>query len=181
MESSSCGIWASRAQRNMVSVPPANDMLLSVLSTHTDYASIERRVRQHVRSIHKIAYSNVLRDYCITGSADGEIRVWVSLRNRSFLHILVLIWTAQDLRHLTDCVMKIRHPAAVRSVVLSPVQWQPRHVITGLDNGNIYRYVSNLRSYRWLSSLSKLAGTFTWVNVVNWIGFHWHIPARFLL
>lgn len=38
---------------------------------------LERRIRQHVRSIHKIAYSAVLRDYCITGSADGDIRVWV--------------------------------------------------------------------------------------------------------
>lgn len=38
--------------------------------------------------------------------------------------------------------MKIHHPASVRSVVFSPVHWQPRHAITGLDNGNIYRHVS---------------------------------------
>ncbi|KAI0093423.1 hypothetical protein BDY19DRAFT_923627 [Irpex rosettiformis] len=85
----------------------------------------ERRVRGHVRSIHKIAYSTVLRDYCITGSADGDIRVW-------------------DLRNLTESVMKIRHPAAVRSVIFSPVQWQPRHAITGLDNGHIYRWDLNM-------------------------------------
>ncbi|GJE95841.1 hypothetical protein PsYK624_120310 [Phanerochaete sordida] len=40
--------------------------------------------------------------------------------------------------------MKIHHPASVRSVVFSPVHWQPRHAITGLDNGNIYRWDLNM-------------------------------------
>lgn len=38
----------------------------------------ERRARVHTRSIHALAYSSVVQYYCMTGSADGELRVWVS-------------------------------------------------------------------------------------------------------
>ena len=38
----------------------------------------ERKARDHVRSIHCLAYSVVSQNYCTTGSADGDLRVWVS-------------------------------------------------------------------------------------------------------
>lgn len=38
----------------------------------------EHRIREHSRSIHKIAYSTIVPYYCMTGSADGDIRVYVS-------------------------------------------------------------------------------------------------------
>ncbi|KAI0255369.1 hypothetical protein BJV78DRAFT_1279536 [Lactifluus subvellereus] len=36
----------------------------------------ERRTRLHLRSIHVLAYSPIVANYCMTGSADGDIRVW---------------------------------------------------------------------------------------------------------
>ncbi|KAI0686851.1 hypothetical protein BC835DRAFT_1287288 [Cytidiella melzeri] len=118
-------VWGHGNFSNKILTSARNGELIMWDLNKSGPTKYERRVRQHVRSIHKIAYSNVLRDYCITGSADGDIRVW-------------------DLRILTDCVMKIRHPTAVRSVVFSPVHWQPRHAVTGLDNGNIYRWDLNM-------------------------------------
>lgn len=46
----------------------------------------ERRSKDHIRSINAIAVSHVVHHYCITGSADGDMRVWVSV---SPLHQLV--------------------------------------------------------------------------------------------
>jgi hypothetical protein len=50
---------------------------------HTTYTlcrrhCVERRTRLHLRSIHVLAYSPIVANYCMTGSADGDIRVWVS-------------------------------------------------------------------------------------------------------
>ena len=39
----------------------------------------ERRIRDHARSIHALQYSPPLQSYCITGSADGDIRIWVRI------------------------------------------------------------------------------------------------------
>jgi hypothetical protein len=36
----------------------------------------ERRSKDHIRSINKLSASNIV-PYCITGSADGDLRVWV--------------------------------------------------------------------------------------------------------
>ncbi|CCL98560.1 uncharacterized protein FIBRA_00560 [Fibroporia radiculosa] len=84
-------------------------------------SKFERRTRDHSRSIHALSYSPILGYYCVTGSADGDLRVW-------------------DMRDLTKSIMWIRHPASVRAVVFSPIQWQPLQAITALDNGSIYRW-----------------------------------------
>jgi hypothetical protein len=38
----------------------------------------ERKVKDHLRSIHKVSASSIVTHYCITGSSDGDLRVWVS-------------------------------------------------------------------------------------------------------
>jgi hypothetical protein len=37
----------------------------------------ETSARSHLRAIHKLALSTHLPHYCITGSADGDMRAWV--------------------------------------------------------------------------------------------------------
>ncbi|KAI0372640.1 WD40 repeat-like protein [Pilatotrama ljubarskyi] len=85
----------------------------------------ERRTRDHARSIHVLQYSPILQSYCMTGSADGDLRIW-------------------DIRDLTKSIMRIHHPAAVRAVAFSPVSSQSRHVVAALDNGSIYRWDLNM-------------------------------------
>jgi hypothetical protein len=46
----------------------------------------------------------------------------------------------QDLRDMSRSLMRVHHPASVRSVAFSPSLWQPLQAIVGLDNGSIYRY-----------------------------------------
>jgi hypothetical protein len=46
-------------------------------STFKANLSIERKTKDHIRSIHKLSCSSVLPYCCITGSADGDMRLWV--------------------------------------------------------------------------------------------------------
>jgi WD40 repeat protein len=107
-----------------------------LLGIHPIFALLERRSKDHIRSIHAMSVSHIVHHYCITGSADGDMRVWVCSRSRvpsiSLTH-------QQDLRDLSRSLMRIHHPTSVRSVVFSPSTWQPLHAIVGLDNGSIYR------------------------------------------
>ncbi len=48
----------------------------SMLATEGRLSS-ERRTRDHARSIHVLQYSPILQSYCMTGSADGDLRIWV--------------------------------------------------------------------------------------------------------
>ncbi|EAU84127.2 hypothetical protein CC1G_08668 [Coprinopsis cinerea okayama7 len=81
----------------------------------------ERRTKDHIRSINKLSVSPVVHYYCITGSADGDMRIW-------------------DLRDLSKSLMRIKHPTSVRSIVFSPSVWQPLQAVVGLDNGSLYRW-----------------------------------------
>ncbi|KAJ7109490.1 hypothetical protein C8R44DRAFT_289695 [Mycena epipterygia] len=86
----------------------------------TGPSKYERRAKDHLRSIHKLAVSHIVHHYCITGSADGDLRVW-------------------DLRE-EKSIMRIHHPTSVRAVAFSPSSSQPLQAIVGLDNGSIYRW-----------------------------------------
>ncbi|KIJ61068.1 hypothetical protein HYDPIDRAFT_97184 [Hydnomerulius pinastri MD-312] len=81
----------------------------------------ERKTKNHIRSIHKLSCSSIVPYYCVTGSADGDMRVW-------------------DLRDMTRSLMKIHHPTSVRSLVFSPCLSHPLQAVVGLDNGSIYRW-----------------------------------------
>ncbi|KAJ7685293.1 hypothetical protein DFH06DRAFT_37253 [Mycena polygramma] len=81
----------------------------------------ETRTKDHLRSVHKLAVSHIVHHYCITGSADGDLRVW-------------------DIRDMHKSIMRIHHPTSVRGVAFSPSPSQPLQAIVGLDNGSIYRW-----------------------------------------
>ncbi|KAL4254380.1 GATOR2 complex protein WDR24 [Pleurotus pulmonarius] len=82
--------------------------------------SIERRSKDHTRSIHKLAVSR-FSYYCITGSADGTVKLW-------------------DIRDLSKPASFVRHPTSVRTLAFSPFESHPYQAVTGLDNGSIYRW-----------------------------------------
>ncbi|KAF8212133.1 hypothetical protein K438DRAFT_1806025 [Mycena galopus ATCC 62051] len=81
----------------------------------------ERRTKDHLRSVHKVAVSHIVHHYCVTGSAEGDLRVW-------------------DIREMDKSIMRIHHPTSVRGVAFSPSPSQPLQAIVGLDNGSIYRW-----------------------------------------
>ncbi|EIN06922.1 hypothetical protein PUNSTDRAFT_136739 [Punctularia strigosozonata HHB-11173 SS5] len=81
----------------------------------------ERRTRDHMRAIHRLSYSRQVHYYCVTGSADCDMRVW-------------------DLRNLSQSRLKIHHPAPVRAVLFSPDVQNPLQAIAGLENGSLYRW-----------------------------------------
>ncbi|KAG5644463.1 hypothetical protein DXG03_008363 [Asterophora parasitica] len=94
-----------------------NDLLIP----HPILTITERKSKDHLRSINALSVSHIVHHYCITGSADGDLRVW-------------------DLRDMSRSLMRIHHPTSVRSVVFSPSTWHPLHAVVGLDNGSIYRW-----------------------------------------
>ncbi|KAJ7343384.1 hypothetical protein DFH08DRAFT_225357 [Mycena albidolilacea] len=87
----------------------------------TGPSKYERKTKDHLRSVHKLAVSHIVHHYCITGSADGDLRVW-------------------DIREMEKSIMRIHHPTSVRGVAFSPSSSQPLQAIVGLDNGSIYRW-----------------------------------------
>ncbi|KAF8627536.1 hypothetical protein AX15_004384 [Amanita polypyramis BW_CC] len=84
-------------------------------------ARLERRTKDHIRSINQLSISHAVHHYCVTGSADGDLRIW-------------------DLRDMSKSLMRVHHPTSVRSVAFSPSLLQPLQAIVGLDNGSIYRW-----------------------------------------
>ncbi|KIY64047.1 hypothetical protein CYLTODRAFT_359035 [Cylindrobasidium torrendii FP15055 ss-10] len=84
-------------------------------------AKYERRVKDHTRSIHKLALSSIVQHYCITGSSDGDLRIW-------------------DIRDMSHSINRIHFPTTIRSLAFSPTSSHPLQVMVGLDNGNIYRW-----------------------------------------
>jgi WD40 repeat protein len=50
----------------------------------------ERRTKDHIRSIHQLSISSIVHYYCVTGGADGDVRVWVSFP--SLLSFLYTLW-----------------------------------------------------------------------------------------
>lgn len=118
-------VWGHNTFSNKILTSARNGELIMWDLNKSGPSKYERRTRDHSRSIHALAYSPILTYYCLTGSADGDLRVW-------------------DLRDLSKSIMWIRHPSPVRAVVLSPVAWQPLHAITALENGSIYRWDLNV-------------------------------------
>lgn len=104
------------------------DFALRVFS----FPPIERRARDHTRAIHRLSYSTVVHHYCLSGSADGDVRIWVIPYRGS---ICGDSKSTQDLRDMSRSVLKIHHPTGVRTLAFSPSQSQPLNTIVGLDNG----------------------------------------------
>ena len=101
----------------------------------------ERRARDHTRAIHRLSYSPIVHHYCLSGSADGDVRIWVThYFNKHCGHSKRI----QDLRDMSKSVLKIHHPTGVRALAFSSSQSQPLHTIVGLDNGTFVLYSVNI-------------------------------------
>jgi WD40 repeat protein len=71
MGNSCFGTWTSPAHPNWV-------RFVAIVSKIAIVECFpERRERIHMRAIHKISYSALAHNYCVTGGADGDVRVWV--------------------------------------------------------------------------------------------------------
>ncbi|PPQ79096.1 hypothetical protein CVT25_002889 [Psilocybe cyanescens] len=113
--------WGHGLFNNKILTSARNGELILWDLNKSGVTKYERRTKDHIRSIHKMSVSHVVHHYCITGSADGHMRVW-------------------DIRDLSKSIMRVHHPTSVRSLVFSPSLWQPLQAIAGLDNGSIYRW-----------------------------------------
>ncbi|KAG5719367.1 WD repeat-containing protein 24 [Termitomyces sp. T112] len=113
--------WGHGAFKNKILTSARNGELIMWDINKAGPNKYERRSKDHPRSINAVSVSHIVYYYCITGSADGDMRVW-------------------DLRDMTRSVVKVHHPTSVRSLAFSPSHWQPLHTIVGLDNGSIYRW-----------------------------------------
>ncbi|KAI9433933.1 hypothetical protein H4582DRAFT_2112706 [Lactarius indigo] len=122
MESVSTDVaWGRGSYDNKILTSARNGELIMWDLNKIGPSKYERRTRQHLRSIHVLAYSPIVSNYCMTGSADGDIRVW-------------------DLRDMRNSVVRLHHPTAVRTAAFSCSQACPVHAVVGLDNGSLYRY-----------------------------------------
>ncbi|KAK2464502.1 hypothetical protein APHAL10511_003481 [Amanita phalloides] len=122
IESAATGIaWGRGPFSNKIFTSARNGELIMWDISRAGSAKLERRIKDHTRSINQLAISHSVHHYCVTGSADGDMRIW-------------------DLRDMSKSLMRVHHPASVRSVVFSPILWQPLQAIVGLDNGSIYRW-----------------------------------------
>ncbi|KAF8838899.1 hypothetical protein BDN67DRAFT_970862 [Paxillus ammoniavirescens] len=113
--------WCSGNHNNKILTSARNGDLIMWDLNKSGNTKYERKTKDHIRSIHKLSCSSVLPYCCITGSADGDMRLW-------------------DLRDMARSVMKIYHPTSVRSLVFSPSLSHPLQAVVGLDNGSIYRW-----------------------------------------
>ncbi|OJA08915.1 hypothetical protein AZE42_07365 [Rhizopogon vesiculosus] len=113
--------WCHGSYDNKILTSARNGDLIMWDINKAGNAKYERKTKNHIRSIHKLSCSSIVPYYCVTGSADGDMRVW-------------------DLRDMTKSLMKIHHPTSVRSLVFSPCLSHPLQAVVGLDNGSIYRW-----------------------------------------
>jgi len=122
MDSASTDVaWGYGSFSNKILTSARNGELIMWDLNKSGPSKYERRSKVHIRSINKLSVSHIVQHYCITGSADGDVRVW-------------------DLRDMAKSLMRIHHPTSVRGVVFSPSLWQPLQAVVGLDNGSIYRW-----------------------------------------
>ncbi|KAI0255356.1 hypothetical protein BJV78DRAFT_1273608 [Lactifluus subvellereus] len=122
MESVSTDVaWGRGSYDNKILTSARNGELIMWDLNKIGPSKYERRTRLHLRSIHVLAYSPIVANYCMTGSADGDIRVW-------------------DLRDMRNSVIRLHHPTSVRTAAFSCSQACPVHAVVGLDNGSLYRY-----------------------------------------
>ncbi|KAG2077771.1 hypothetical protein BDR04DRAFT_1064549 [Suillus decipiens] len=113
--------WCHGSYNNKILTSARNGDLIMWDLNGAGNAKYERKTKFHIRSIHKVSCSTIVPYYCVTGSADGDMRVW-------------------DLRDMSKSIMKIHHPTSVRSLVFSPCLSHPLQAVVGLDNGSIYRW-----------------------------------------
>ncbi|KAJ3772857.1 hypothetical protein FB446DRAFT_642775 [Lentinula raphanica] len=118
--SSTCVAWCREEYKNKILTSARNGELI-MWDINKSGSKYERKSKDHIRSIHALSISPVVSNYCITGSSDGDLRVW-------------------DLREFQKSIMRVRHPTGIRTIVFSPVVWSPLQAVVGLENGSIHRW-----------------------------------------
>ncbi|KAF9443030.1 hypothetical protein P691DRAFT_844497 [Macrolepiota fuliginosa MF-IS2] len=113
--------WAYGDFNNKILTSARNGELIMWDLFKSGHSKYERKTKEHLRSIHAMSVSRVVHHYCMTGSADGDFRVW-------------------DLRDIQSSVMRVHNPSAVRRVIFSPCIWNPLFVLVGMDNGTLHRW-----------------------------------------
>ncbi|KAJ7285734.1 hypothetical protein C8J57DRAFT_1446565 [Mycena rebaudengoi] len=113
--------WCHGLFNNKILTSARNGDLIMWDLNKSGPSKFERRAKDHTRSVHKLAVSHIVHHYCITGSADGDLRVW-------------------DIRDMQKSIMRIHHATSVRGVAFSPSPSLPLLAVVGLDNGSIYRW-----------------------------------------
>ncbi|KAI6119652.1 hypothetical protein EDD17DRAFT_1605846 [Pisolithus thermaeus] len=113
--------WCSGSYSSKILTSARNGELIMWDLNKAGSTKYEMKTKNHVRSIHKLSCSTIIPYYCVTGSADGDMRVW-------------------DLRDMSRSLMRIHHPTSVRSLVFSPCTSLPLQAIVGLENGSMYRW-----------------------------------------
>ncbi|KIK71396.1 hypothetical protein GYMLUDRAFT_66603 [Collybiopsis luxurians FD-317 M1] len=112
--------WCRQEYKNKILTSARNGELI-MWDINKSGSKYERKSKDHSRSIHALSISPVVSNYCITGSSDGDLRVW-------------------DLREFQKSIMRVRHPTGIRGLVFSPIVWSPLQAVVGLENGSIYRW-----------------------------------------
>ncbi|KAJ3786355.1 hypothetical protein GGU10DRAFT_427441 [Lentinula aff. detonsa] len=118
--SSTCVAWCREEYKSKILTSARNGELI-MWDINKSGSKYERKSKDHIRSIHALSISPVVSNYCITGSSDGDLRVW-------------------DLREFQKSIMRVRHPTGIRTIVFSPVVWSPLQAVVGLENGSIHRW-----------------------------------------
>lgn len=103
-------VWGHGAYSNKILTSAKNGEIITWDINKSSNVKYERRARDHARAIHRLSYSNIVHYYCLSGSADCDVRIW-------------------DLRDMSKSVLKIHHPTGVRALAFSPSQSQPLHTI----------------------------------------------------
>ncbi|KAJ3932022.1 MAG: hypothetical protein NXY57DRAFT_961230 [Lentinula lateritia] len=88
----------------------------------------ERKLKDHIRSIHALSSSGVVSNYFIIRSSHGDLRV-------------------RDLREFQKSIMRVRRPTGIRTIVFSLVVWSLLQAVVRLDNGSIYRWDLEMRQW----------------------------------
>ncbi|KAH0579399.1 hypothetical protein H2248_003538 [Termitomyces sp. 'cryptogamus'] len=70
--------WGHGAFKNKILTSARNGELIMWDINKAGPNKYERRSKDHPRSINAVSVSHIVYYYCITGSADGDMRVWVS-------------------------------------------------------------------------------------------------------
>ncbi|KAJ7063381.1 hypothetical protein C8F01DRAFT_1132786 [Mycena amicta] len=113
--------WAHGQFNHKILTSARNGELIMWDLNKSGPSKYECKAKDHTRSVHKLAVSPIVHHYCITASADGDLRAW-------------------DIREIQKSRMRIHHPTGIRGIAFSPSPSQPLQAIVGLDNGSIYRW-----------------------------------------
>ncbi|KAF7294862.1 WD-REPEATS-REGION domain-containing protein [Mycena indigotica] len=113
--------WAHGQFNHKIVTSARNGELILWDLNKSGVSKYETKAKDHTRSVHKLSVSPNVHHYCITGSADGDLRAW-------------------DIREIHKSRMRIHHPTGIRGIAFSPSPSQPLQAIVGLENGSIYRW-----------------------------------------